>query len=236
MNNVCAGRTVLKDNAYLNEFLPVLHDKGHTINPLLALSASYRKEYFIEGSSERSQIEYAELRYSMETAREVREAIARGEIGASTAVAAALLSHHATLNPSMHLSCWTNYLYPMQDPAGVNLEANLAMASVAILAMTALPSNGKHGFQYFDYHWIGNGELVQLTKVNSTLGLSRMMLYLIHSVTQEAKRVRSPSPYGQLSNKSSIMTKRLSNVFSQELNKFLSGSTKVKMKRQSTLP
>ena len=132
LNNICVGRTVLKENAYANEFLRILHSDGRTINPVLALSASYRKEYFAEGSSERRQIEFAELRYTTETAKEVREQLSRGDAGASTTVAAALLSHHATLNPSMHQVCWTKYLYPMLDPAGVNLEANLAMASVGI--------------------------------------------------------------------------------------------------------
>ena len=71
---------------------------------------------------------------------------------ASTAVAAALLSYHATLNLSMHQVCWTKYLYSMIDSAGINLEANLAMASVAILVMTVLPLNGERSFQHFDYY------------------------------------------------------------------------------------
>ena len=199
VNNICVGRTVLKNNAYINEFLPILRSQGRTTNPVLALSASYYKEYFPEGSFKRRQIEYAEFRYSMETAKEVREGIARGDVGAPTAVAAALLSHHATLNPSMHQVCWTKYLYPMIDSAGINLEANLAMASVAILAMTALPLDGARSFQHFDYYWIGFGEAEQLTQVNSTLGLSRMMLYFIYSITQETK-VRTPETRGLLNN------------------------------------
>ena len=138
VNNICVGRTVLKENAYIDEFLPILYSNGRIFNPVLALSASYRKEYFVKGSFERRQIEYVELRYGMETAKEVREEIIRGDVGASTAVAAALLSHHAILNPSMHQVCWTKYLYPMLNSTGVNLEANLAMASAAILAMTGL--------------------------------------------------------------------------------------------------
>lgn len=187
VNSICVGRTVLKNNAYLNEFLPILRSSGRTINPVLALSASYRKELLVEGSFEKEQIEYAERSYSMETAKEVREAIARGDVGAPTAVAAALLLHHATLSLSVNQSCWTKYLYPMLDPAGVNVEANVAMASVAILAMTALPLNGKRSFQHFNYRWIGVGETEQLTKVNSTLGLSRMMLCFIYLITLEAK-------------------------------------------------
>ncbi|KAL9062393.1 MAG: hypothetical protein Q9161_009819 [Pseudevernia consocians] len=187
VNNICVGRTVLKDNAYINEFLPILQSKGRTINPVLALSAFYRKEYFLEGSFETRQIEYAEFRYSMETAKEVREGIVRGDVRASTAVAAALLGHHATLNSSMHQICWTKYLYPMIDSAAINLEANLAMAGVAILAMTVLPLNGERSFQHFDYHWIGFGEAEQLIQVNSALGLSRMMLYFTYSITQATK-------------------------------------------------
>jgi hypothetical protein len=136
-------------------------------------------------------MEYAECKYIAATAAEVRYAVMRGDVGPSTAVAAALLLHQATLNPSLHPCCWTKYLYPMQDPAGADVEANLAMASVAILAMTALPLNGKRDFQRLDYSWIRFGEAEQLTKVNSTLGLSRMMLYFIHSITEEAK-VRAP--------------------------------------------
>jgi hypothetical protein len=191
VNSICVGRTVLKDNAYLNEFLPILHSNGCTINPVLALSASYYKEYFVEGSVARKQMEYAECQYIVATAVEVREATMRGNVGASTAVAAALLLHQATLNPSLHPCCWTKYLYPMQDPVGAGIEANLAMASVAILAMTALPLNGKRDFQRLDYSWIRLGEAEQLTKVNSTLGLSRMMLYFIYSITEGAK-VRAP--------------------------------------------
>jgi hypothetical protein len=189
VNSVCVGRTVLKkDNAYLNEFLPVLYSNGRTTNPVLALAASYFKEYFAEGSAERKQMEYAEYQYIVATAVEVREAIMRGDVGASTAVAAALLLHEATLNPSLHPCCWTKYLYPMLDPAGADVEANLAMASTAILARTFLPLNGKRAFQLFDYSWIVSGKIEQLTKVNSNLGLTRLMLYFIYSVMEEAKK------------------------------------------------
>ena len=186
MNNVCPTRTVLRDNAYGVEFLQILLTSGDMVNPVLTLSASYRKEHSASTSLERKQIEYLEVRCGMETAREVREALAKGEVGGRTAVAAALLLHHATRNPDIYGRCWTNYLYPMIDSAGVHLEANLAMASVAILAMTALPLQGRR-FQSFDYNWIICGETNQVTKVNSTLGLSRMMIYCIHSITQEAK-------------------------------------------------
>jgi hypothetical protein len=201
---------------------------------VLALSASYRKEYFVEGSFTRKQIEYAEYRYSMETAKEVREAIRRGDVGASTAVAAALLSHHATLNPSLHPCCWTKYLYPMLDPAGADIEANLAMASVAILAMTALPLNGERGFQRIDYNWIRRGAAEQLTKVNSTLGLSRMMLYFIYSVTQEAK-VCTPKIGVPFTDIVRTLTNGMPNAFCERLNNLLSGWKNQKMICQDIL-
>jgi hypothetical protein len=52
--------------------------------------------------------------------------------GPSTTVAAALLLREAALNPSLYPCCWTKYLYPMLDPAGADVEANLAMVSTAI--------------------------------------------------------------------------------------------------------
>jgi hypothetical protein len=36
--------------------------------------------------------------------------------------------------------------------------------------------------QLFDYSWIVSGEIEQLTKVNSNLGLSQLMLYNIYAV------------------------------------------------------
>ena len=133
-------------------------------------------------------MESAECQLLAESAAEVRKATNKGDIGAATAVTTALLIHHATLNPSLHPGCWTKYLYPKQhDFAGAEIEANLAMASVAILAMTALPANGKYSFQRIDYRWIELGTVEQLSKVNSTLGLSRKMLCLIYGITLQAK-------------------------------------------------
>jgi hypothetical protein len=153
------------------------------MNPILALSASYLKEYFVEDSYTREQIATAELRYGMETAREVREAITRGNLSASTSVAAALLLHYASLN----LKWWSNYIFPMLHTGGAILDATLAMASVSILAATCLPLDDKHGFQSFDYSRLGAGEVENLTKVNSTLGLSQQMLFYIYWITRQAK-------------------------------------------------
>jgi hypothetical protein len=72
---------------------------------VLALAASYFKEYFAEGSAERKQMEYAECRYIVATTVEVREAIIRGDVGASTAVAVVLLLYEVTLNPSLYPCC-----------------------------------------------------------------------------------------------------------------------------------
>ena len=133
-------------------------------------------------------MEYAKCQYIVATAVEVRETIIKRDFDRSTAVAAALLLHEATLNPSLHPCCWTKYLYPMLNPAGADVEANLAIASTAILARTFLPLNGKHAFQLFDYNWIVSGEIEQMTKMNSNLKLSQLMLYFIYSVMQEAKK------------------------------------------------
>lgn len=193
LNSIYASRTVLRDNAYSDEFIPILNQGGRIMNPILALSASYFKEY-LQGTA-REQMEKIESNYIVETVRQVRQSLEKEEMGPYTAVSGALLIHHATLNPSMHPSCWSKYLYFRQDRAGLETEAELAMASVSILAMTALPSNGKHHFQRADYGWVGRGEMASMTRVNSTLGLSREMLYYIYLITKRAKVTELPSTH-----------------------------------------
>jgi len=75
------------------------------------------------------------------TTVKVREAIMRGDMSPSMDVAAALLLHETTLNPSLHPCCWTKYLYPMLDQTGADVEANMAMANTTILAKVFLPLN-----------------------------------------------------------------------------------------------
>jgi hypothetical protein len=51
VNSVCAGRTLLKDNAYLKEVLPTAYFDEAMKFAVMALTSSYYKEYLPEGSS-----------------------------------------------------------------------------------------------------------------------------------------------------------------------------------------
>jgi hypothetical protein len=68
-------------------------------------------------------------------------------------------------------------------------QANTALLNptTAILTMTALPLDRGKNFQSNNYDWVGYDKTEQLEEVNSSLGLSRKMLYCIHLVTQIAK-------------------------------------------------
>jgi hypothetical protein len=113
----------------------------------------------------------------------------------------------------------------MLDPAGAEVEANLAIASgVAILAVIALPSNGKRNFQSINYDWIRHDEEKQLSKVNSTLRLPRVILHLIHPLTLEAE-VGTPKTRGQLTYILSTLTNGTLNVFCEKSENLLGGWT-----------
>ncbi|KEF50866.1 uncharacterized protein A1O9_13078 [Exophiala aquamarina CBS 119918] len=183
---IATGRTLLKDNAYAGEFLQVTHTHAAPLHALLALSASYYKELLPLGDVRRKAVEIAELHHLGETVKEVLESIRRGHVDASVAVLAALLDHHAILNRSLHPRCWTRYLYPMVDPRGAKVQANLIMASDAIWAMTFLPLRSKHDFTQIDYHWVGGEPGDEGNRVNGILGLSREMLHYTHSVRVQA--------------------------------------------------
>ena len=113
---------------------------------MLALITSYFKEYFIEGSAEKKQMEYTECRYIIIITAEVREVIIRRDVSASTVVITALLFYEAILNLSLYLYYWTKYFYLMLDPAKADVEANLAIISTVILIRTFLLLNGKRAF------------------------------------------------------------------------------------------
>ena len=53
--------------------------------------------------------------------------------------------------------------------------------------MTILPSTVKYHFQSFKYDFVGDGDEIDLTKVNGIVGTSRKMLYFQYLITVEAK-------------------------------------------------
>ena len=113
-----------------------------------------------------------------------RLALEHCEITPFVAVSGALILHQAFLDESSHPCCWSKFFFPMLGPNGAETEASLAMASVFILAMTALPSDEEEYFQQYDYDSVRYGDGDVPTKVNSNLGLSRMMIYFIYLITK----------------------------------------------------
>jgi hypothetical protein len=192
VHNICIGRTIIGKNEYLEDYIRILCSEKELPSPILALSASYYKETLEENSLERKQVELAENHFNSVTAATIRKALEEGTMGVSTAVSAALLLHHMTIDPSRcRDSCWTSYILPNPDPGMMDdrsqTGAYLIIASVAILTMTALPLDRGENFQSNNYDWVGYDKTEQLEEVNSSLGLSRKMLYCIHLVTQIAK-------------------------------------------------
>jgi hypothetical protein len=60
MRLLCAGRTLLKDNPYIYEVMPLV-DSNRTMNVIaIALTCSYQKAYFLEGSMQKEKLKQLE--------------------------------------------------------------------------------------------------------------------------------------------------------------------------------
>lgn len=93
VNLICAGRTLLKDNAYLKEVLPRAYVDEAMKFALMALTSSYYKEYLPEGSARKDKMIQLEI-------QSVARAIDRFQNAPDAAKM--LMIHHAILNPHMH--------------------------------------------------------------------------------------------------------------------------------------
>ncbi|KAL9125161.1 MAG: hypothetical protein Q9217_005593 [Psora testacea] len=184
VHSICAGRTLLKDNAYLQEVLPIANCDTATKSAMIALSSSYYKEYLPDESAQKKQVEELEVEAIAQTMIALKRNTIEGHTYSGDA-AKMLLIHHAILNQKAHSAHWTDYLYQLQDFPGQH--SNLILATHSIWLMTILPLNKKYQFQTFNYDWVGCGEENSLTKVNGILGTSRKMLYFQYVITTAAK-------------------------------------------------
>jgi len=184
VHSICVGRTLLRDNAYLPEVLPIANSDPATKSAMMALASSYYKKYLLDGSAQKERMKRMEVESIVRaTAALKRNAIEGNLFSGDTAKM--LLIHHAILNQNSHSIHWTNYLYQLQDSPGQ--QSNLIMARHSIWLMTILPLNEKYRFQTFNYDWVGCGEQNNLAKVNGILGTSRKMLYFEYLITIAAK-------------------------------------------------
>ena len=183
MHSICAGRTLLQDNAYLREIIPISSRDTATKYAVVALTLSYYKEYLPDESIQKKQMKIREYQAIKETRLALSQNQGISHVNRDAAYM--LLIHHAILNQRSHPEHWTKYLYQLQDSRG--WQSNLLIATHAILLIAILPLCGSHRFQTYDYHWIGHREPESLTKVNGILGMSREMLYFQYSITVAAK-------------------------------------------------
>lgn len=201
ISGVCLKRTVLRQNAYLEEFLPVLQHDG-TIAAVLNLSISYLLQCLPETSRQR----YRELkaRLTAITASEVYRELQKPSRAYSTSVTAALLLHDATLNPEQYGPLWNKYLYPIRTAGNAPLHADLAQASVAILARCATRLTGWRQYEQFDLTWVKQGTDAELTEINSTLGISRHLLGLIDEVITITKQLQAGTAWPEVASQGLI--------------------------------
>ena len=170
--------------SYLQEVLPIIDFDEATRYAMIALTSSYYKEYLPEGSIEKEKMKTLEIDAVARAMTILKQNAIEGHAYPGDA-AKMLLIHHAILNQSEHIAHWTAYLYQLQDSPGQ--QSNLLMAVHPVWLMAILPLNEKYPFQTFNYHWIGCGQELNLTKVNGILGTSRKMLYFQYLVTTAAK-------------------------------------------------
>lgn len=183
MHFICAGRTLLKDNAYLQKVLSIANCDAVTKCAIIALTLSYYKKYLSDDSIQKERMKKREVEAIAQTIMTLKQNTENGHVYRNTVKM--LLIHHAILNQNTHFAHWTNYLYSLQNSR--ERQSNLIIATHSILLMTILPLGEKHWFQTFNYDWIGRGEQYSLTKVNDIVSMFRKMLYFQYLITIVAK-------------------------------------------------
>ncbi|KIV98320.1 hypothetical protein, variant 2 [Verruconis gallopava] len=183
VDSICNGRTILSDNIY-RQVLKIAKINNSTLYALLALSASYYKEYLTDNSPERSEVENIERICLIQAFNSLPPP------GPTRDASLMLLIHHAILNPNCHKNHWTQYLYQLQHHP--EQQMNVVIAAHSVWLMAVLPLHDRYDFQKFDYDWLG-WDCPNLYMVNSILGLSRKMLHFQYIITKAAKTQQTPS-------------------------------------------
>ncbi len=98
---ICAGRTLLKDNAYLEEVLSIANQDTATESVMIALTSSYYKEYLPDGSAQKERMKKLEVEAIARTTAALKRNAIEGHVF-STDTAKMLLIHHAILNQNLH--------------------------------------------------------------------------------------------------------------------------------------
>lgn len=94
---------------YQHEVLRIASESGIIKNAVLLLAASYFKEYLEEGSQAKKLVVNTEIVLIQSLTHGLREE----PLPFVRNTAMMFLTHHAILNPGVHPSNWTHYLYQL---------------------------------------------------------------------------------------------------------------------------
>jgi hypothetical protein len=94
VRSLCAGRTLLKDNPYIYEVMPLV-DSNRAMNLVtVALTCSYQKEYFLEGSVQKERLKQLESISLVQAMALIQQNVPDAFI--------MLIIHHAIIFPEKH--------------------------------------------------------------------------------------------------------------------------------------
>ncbi|KAF2652442.1 hypothetical protein K491DRAFT_48930 [Lophiostoma macrostomum CBS 122681] len=192
VRSICTGRTLLKDNIYLNQVLPFTTNFKAPLWAVYVISASYYKEFLDEGSEQKEMMKQSEICYLRKAVEALSQVSAA--IQAATAVQDAtnmLLIHHAILNPDLHERPWTEQLY--ESDYRDYSQANIVIAGHAIWLMAFLPLTDDYSFQTYNYSWVGTGDWKDINKVHGIVGCSPGLLLIQYFIRFAAKCHAIPS-------------------------------------------
>jgi hypothetical protein len=176
VRSLCAGRTLLKDNPYIYEVMPLV-DSNKAMNLIaIALTCSYQKAYFLEGTVQKEKLKRLESISLVQAMALIQQNVPDAFM--------MLMIHHAIIFPEKHVKHWTEYLYQIRD---FKPQASVVIAAHAIWLMAILPLTDRYKFQTYDYSGVGCGEEDCLTKVHGIVGTSRRMVYFQYLIRATSK-------------------------------------------------
>jgi hypothetical protein len=175
---LCPGRSILKDNAYLNEVFTAAQSDESTMLAMTVVSAAYLKDYLLPGSGQRSAIAGVEKTALLQLKEVLRHD--------SPSPAWMLIIHHAIVFPEVYKRPWTDLLLPFRCSGQ---QSDVVIASHSIFLSMFLPVGSKYKFQGNDYSWLVDGDENTITKIHGIVGLSQRMLRFIDLITIEATKI-----------------------------------------------
>ena len=178
---LCPGRTLSSDNAYL-KIIPIAASCKGVLDALLTLSASYRKEYCPD---RHEVIQQRETECKMETVRWLTNHIRSSEHTLPCLLVIMLLVHHCMVNEDGD-HCWSVHLKAISGPISWSPTPSfpsLFAACQVVLASTACSLTDSRLPLSYEYQWLGSASSDELTRIDGTIGTSRAVLYIMNSIT-----------------------------------------------------